>query len=199
LKYPTQDLSLAREFNSNKKKKKDLDDTDLDEQEATEQPTDTAPVGSDHNKRTRCKQVSFGDLTTSLHEIILGDNPAVSSGLPITIDWKPFEEVKETIEEHEQQKVGTEALGWRSEAVVLPPMVRESMIPETTPRDERNEITRVVGEIQRSRLVTAKEALKGKPLNDNEWQWKTLFIRNNNNKNDSKKTKKKSHLNWIRE
>jgi hypothetical protein len=98
LKYPTQSLSLAHEFLSNHCNEEEEEQ----QEERKKQLIDNTPH-SDH-KRTRCKQVRFGDLTISSHEIILGDNPAVSSGFPITIEWKAFAEVKETIEEYEQQK-----------------------------------------------------------------------------------------------
>lgn len=34
------------------------------------------------------KQVTFGDLTIHEHPLQLGDNPACSSGAPLTIGWK---------------------------------------------------------------------------------------------------------------
>ena len=41
-------------------------------------------------KRYHNLSVQFGIVQVRLHEIILGDNPAVSEGAPLTIDWEPF-------------------------------------------------------------------------------------------------------------
>jgi hypothetical protein len=66
LKYPTQSLSLAHEFLSNHCNEEEEEEQ---QEERKKQLIDNTPH-SDH-KRTRCKQVRFGDLTISSHEIIL--------------------------------------------------------------------------------------------------------------------------------
>lgn len=48
--------------------------------------------------------VSFGTVKIREHGIILGDNPAVSSGAPITIDWDYFDEDLFDLDEYESTR-----------------------------------------------------------------------------------------------
>ena len=46
--------------------------------------------------------VSFSDVEVRSHEIILGDNPAVSKGPPLTIDWDAFKSTMCSVDKYEQ-------------------------------------------------------------------------------------------------
>ena len=62
---------------------------------------------SQHNhirKNPNKLKVSFGDIEIRSHEIILGDNPGVSGGPPLTIDWEPFELSACSVDEYEYEK-----------------------------------------------------------------------------------------------
>ena len=48
--------------------------------------------------------VSFGTVEIREHGIVLGDNPAVSSGAPITIDWDHFDEDVFELDEYENTR-----------------------------------------------------------------------------------------------
>lgn len=63
-----------------------------------------SPTRSAKPKAKLGKQVRFGHLTITEFPIILGDNPAVTSGAPITIDWAPQGEYGFSINAYEQCK-----------------------------------------------------------------------------------------------
>ena len=48
--------------------------------------------------------VSFGTVEIREHDIILGDNPAVSSGAALTIDWEHFDEDSFELDEYESTR-----------------------------------------------------------------------------------------------
>jgi hypothetical protein len=68
-------------------------------------PTIKGCLLKDDSKRSaRPKQVRFGRLVITEFGIILGDNPAVTSGAPVTIDWAPQDERSYTLNAYEQSK-----------------------------------------------------------------------------------------------
>lgn len=56
------------------------------------------------NESSRVTLVSFGGVEVQSYEIILGDNPGVSGGPPLTIDWEPFELASCSVNEYEEEK-----------------------------------------------------------------------------------------------
>mmetsp|Transcript_54631 Transcript_54631/g.132668 ORF Transcript_54631/g.132668 Transcript_54631/m.132668 type:complete len:196 (-) Transcript_54631:1612-2199(-) len=50
------------------------------------------------------KRINFGNLRIQKYPIILGDNPSVSYGPPISIDFQWFQDVEQDIEEYESQR-----------------------------------------------------------------------------------------------
>lgn len=52
------------------------------------------------------RRVGFSDVTVHYHPIILGMNPAVSNGPPLTIDWMKIESISLAVETHENSKAG---------------------------------------------------------------------------------------------
>jgi hypothetical protein len=68
--------------------------------------------------------IHWSTVEINSHAVILGDNPSVSSGPPITIGWKAFESVKVTVAEYEECN-----LNHRSpRALLLPKTVREDWL-----------------------------------------------------------------------
>jgi hypothetical protein len=47
------------------------------------------------------KQVTFSELTVREYPLILGDNPSVSEGAPLTIGWKPQQSYTRNLELYE--------------------------------------------------------------------------------------------------
>ena len=50
------------------------------------------------------KRVTFSFVSVHLHSMTLGDNPAVSAGVPVQIDWKPTESFTRPLDEYESEK-----------------------------------------------------------------------------------------------
>lgn len=48
--------------------------------------------------------VSFSTIEIKEYSIIAGDNPAVTIGAPITIDWIPFSDKKCTVDDYEERR-----------------------------------------------------------------------------------------------
>jgi hypothetical protein len=131
LKIRTHASSLAREWNHRN------NDT------TTTTTTTTTP-----------KNVGFGSIKISSHDIILGDNPAVSNGLPIAIAWKRWEEITlESVLEYDAQRTREPR---RSGELVLPASVRETILASITTRSERTEMAQQIAKIQSSRRKHAK-------------------------------------------
>ena len=66
------------------------------------------------------RSVRFSDITIRSHAMILGDNPSVSSGIPVTVDWESQDEVTCDVVEYEATRPARRS---RNE-IVLPPTVR---------------------------------------------------------------------------
>ena len=73
--------------------------------------TDIAIISSSHSceEQANCSQlvsepkkksVRFSNVTVREYPIILGDNPSVTVGPPVTIDWQPFSEELLDLESH---------------------------------------------------------------------------------------------------
>jgi len=52
--------------------------------------------------RNEPKEVRFGQVRVHTHDITLGDNPAVSSGLPVQLQWDPRDSDRYSLEEYER-------------------------------------------------------------------------------------------------
>jgi hypothetical protein len=61
--------------------------------------------GIDHNQKQKYpKMVTFSTIEVREYPIIPGDNPASLSGVPLTIDWTPFETASCHVDEYEANK-----------------------------------------------------------------------------------------------
>jgi hypothetical protein len=68
--------------------------------------------------------ITWAAVEINSHEVILGDNPSVSSSPPITIEWKAFESVKLTVDEYEECNPNHRS----TRAMLLPKSVREDWL-----------------------------------------------------------------------
>eukprot|EP00550_Attheya_septentrionalis_P009398 CAMPEP_0198297598 /NCGR_PEP_ID=MMETSP1449-20131203/37375_1 /TAXON_ID=420275 /ORGANISM="Attheya septentrionalis, Strain CCMP2084" /LENGTH=253 /DNA_ID=CAMNT_0043998579 /DNA_START=31 /DNA_END=792 /DNA_ORIENTATION=+ len=84
-------------------------------------------------------KVSFSSVQVKLYPYILGDNPSVSKGSPLTIDWEPMAvRVYDSVDAYETARGGEDA---RRDQVqlLIPADIRETYIRQTdyTPNERR--------------------------------------------------------------
>lgn len=99
------------------------------------------------------RNVSFHKIEIREYERTLGDHPSVSSGPPISLDWKVSAEHSFCVEEYEKGKTPRT----RAE-MIIPKSVRELMLKEhwDVSRNEMNAVTREVNLTKRNRRATAR-------------------------------------------
>ena len=81
----------------------------ISRQRAAPEPVNPTPVGPkikgilkrEGRRNRQSNNVTFGDLVITEFPIILGDNPAVTMGAPVTIDWKPQGEISYKLDVYE--------------------------------------------------------------------------------------------------
>jgi len=76
---------------------------------------------------TRKTMVSFRNLEIREYPIIVGDNPSVSSGVPICIDWIYIEGQPQSLEEYEELRHSRRSLS----EMKIPATVRAQMLRKT--------------------------------------------------------------------
>ena len=100
----------------------------------------TLPTAESTPRRRRSKQtgfrVRFSTVEFQEYPIILGDNPAVSSGPPLTIDWTPMSKKSVPLEDYERMRSQRRSAGQMS-------------IPQTIRRELLLDLGFTLSEIQR--------------------------------------------------
>jgi len=115
-------------------------------------------VFANHSKQAvdvdELHQVTFGIVEVHSHEIILGDNPAVSLGPPVTVDWQAFDSLLLTVDKFENTKIAAPRKGPEMQ---IPKQMREDMISRSgaSSRAELAQTLRQVNSIKKSRSLTA--------------------------------------------
>jgi hypothetical protein len=104
---------------------------------------ETNVISQKRSKIEMKKTVQFGTITINEHPIIIGCNPAVSSGVPITIGWYSISQTIMTIQEYEMIR--------QPERVLYRTMLRQ-------PSTERYAILQNLG-FTRHELYEAEEAV----------------------------------------
>jgi hypothetical protein len=77
--------SIRREAPRIAKNELKIADTDGDSRGGGEGSSD---LTADTRSISNSSSISFGSVTVHTHPVTLGDNPAVSTGLPVTLGWK---------------------------------------------------------------------------------------------------------------
>ena len=96
--------------------------------------------------------VSFSDIEIRSYEIILGDNPAVAGGPPLTIDWEPFELAACSVDEYEEGKAKPPARDVIS--MKMTTEQRFELLARTYSMREINARTKQVTDARRQRIET---------------------------------------------
>lgn len=111
--------------------------------------------------------VAWSTIEINSHEVLLGDHPSISCGLPITIEWDAFKSVKVTVAEYEECNPSHRSSG----ALIIPKAVREDWLRnQGYSRRELETAIRARHTDKKGRLSSAADG-RG---------WSTLFTRNKN-------------------
>jgi hypothetical protein len=103
------------------------------------------------------KSVRFDTVQVRCHEVILGDNPAVTAGPPVTIKWIAFETETISVDEFECLKPKPVR---RGPDMLIPISVRENVLKSAGyARSHMVEAQREVAKIRKSRAVAANQAV----------------------------------------
>lgn len=88
-------------------------------------------------------KVGFADVTIRRHNICVGDNPAVSLGVPVSMDWKVLSEETTTVDEYDASDV--HPTGQRELDLAIPCQEREEMVRRAgfTTEDIRTSVRQV--------------------------------------------------------
>jgi hypothetical protein len=103
--------------------------------------------------------VSFSDVEVRSHEMILGDNPAVSKGPPLTIDWDAFETTMCSVDNYEDVREPTVR---NYSEMKMPAPVRFELLSRTTATKDIFKRTREANELKKKRLETTSTLYKAR-------------------------------------
>jgi hypothetical protein len=93
-------LVYGRDTSATAGKKKTNDDDNSDgEDDSNKRPKDQT-----NSQTTRTSVVSFDCVNVRSYPIVLGDNPSVSKGAPISIDWQHFRQDNSDIDKYEEAR-----------------------------------------------------------------------------------------------
>mmetsp|Transcript_5392 Transcript_5392/g.7275 ORF Transcript_5392/g.7275 Transcript_5392/m.7275 type:complete len:172 (-) Transcript_5392:344-859(-) len=85
------------------------------------------------------KRVTFSDVSIHQHHMTLGDNPSVSSGVPVQIDWEPYRSITLTIDEVDLIRGESKRT---ADELIIPRYIREREVRQSG--YSRDEISRVM-------------------------------------------------------
>ena len=109
-------------------------------------------------KRDHNLSVRFGIVQVRLHEIILGDNPAVGEGAPLTIDWEPFYSFDCPINEYRADTIAPRC----PTRMKIPPDTRFNLLAKTMAKSEIRRGIKKVKEARRQRAETRTTLYRAK-------------------------------------
>jgi len=108
------------------------------------------------------RAVSFSTATLHSHQIVLGDNPAVTSGPPLALGWKAFESATVDLDEYEALKPSSSTR--KKNEMLVPRSVREDMLKFAGfSRGEMNEVSQQMAKIRQQRADSSQD-LKKSPV-----------------------------------
>jgi hypothetical protein len=109
--------------------------------------------------RSKTKTVSFDSIQLNEHYVILGDNPSVSSGPPLTIAWESQACQHSSVDDYEEERPTRR----NKESLVIPRNVREEWLRKSGfARSDMVEAQRNVQKIKRQRAASAERSFISK-------------------------------------
>jgi len=131
--------------------------------------------------------VSFADVEVRSYPIILGDNPAVSAGPPVTIGWDPSSYLAPcSVDDYEKEREGT-IRGFIE--LRIPPLIRFEMLSKTVKTAEIAKRTKEMTNLKRQRLETTSMLYRASKEEKVE-----KFVRGFKNLVTNKKKKEKLYM-----
>jgi len=80
------------------------DPEDSTTQEDQSSQATTISTSARTSTRTRTSRISFSQIQIREYPIIVGDNPSIMTGTPVTIDWEPVEEATFDFQDYEDTR-----------------------------------------------------------------------------------------------
>lgn len=103
---------------------------------------------------TEKKSVSFDSVEINEHQVILGDNPSVSSGPPVTVAWESHESYTFSVDEYEESHPERR---FKSN-MLLPRRVREELLTKAGySRSQLVIAQRIVNRIKKERAMSVSQ------------------------------------------
>ena len=100
------------------------------------------------------KAVKWADISIHSHERILGDNPSVSNGPPVSIAWKAFETISFSVDEYENGRPTPRQKG----EMLTPRMLREDTLRHAGyARSELKEATDLAARVREQRNRSSRD------------------------------------------
>ncbi|KAL7578016.1 hypothetical protein ACA910_014959 [Epithemia clementina (nom. ined.)] len=101
------------------------------------------------------KLLSWSDISIYTHVMILGDNPSVSGGVPVTIDWEAVHSVTLRVDDFEAQREHQRRVSPLQ--LLLPRSLRESLCREAgAPRSQLTQVQQSMQHIKQQRQRSAR-------------------------------------------
>jgi len=132
------------------KKKNDDDDNSDGEDDSNKRPKDQT-----NSQTTRTSVVSFDRVNVRSYPIVLGDNPSVSKGAPISIDWQHFRQDNSDIDKYEEARQDAR----RSKTQMrIPYGVRYDILENAGEHDKTvDDVVKEMDEIRKRRGLIARQ------------------------------------------
>jgi hypothetical protein len=142
LKISTQEQSVGQEYRGSAVSF-DVDEIDGESKSSLEWPF-----------ASRGSSVQFDSISVHVHTVTLGDNPSVSMGPPISIEWQAMETFTVSVNEYEE----TKPISRERQEMLIPVCVRESMLRDVGfGRSDMVSATKTAHQIQVSRRKSEQD------------------------------------------
>merc|ERR1712232_501924 len=132
-------------------------------------------------------RVSFSNVTIRTHGICAGDNPAVSLGVPVSLDWQIISEDTITVDDYDATTSAMHPRGQREQELAIPSKERELMVRRAgfTTEDIRSSVRLVnTTKMERERTIDTLQNASQEEFMEKlkRGVWNATFSRKNKQK-----------------